>query len=281
MKISVDFPQLQTLVRRMGAAPVQWKSGGQGAAPPDWADILLKGVEIALEDVEVVDGLLAYQGEQVLLYIKDTRQDKDTLLYNTEKARRFHVADCATLENMREQGRYERYVVTNNTSGVFDVDAMDPDTREREAVQSELKVCKNCLKALDYKGYQSVARKKGEIWRGFAIDDFFQAFRSRFRKLPQHSDQTAPIQGYPKNWPKISLACRERAGWKCESCRVDLSSDRALLDAHHRNGQTADNSWQNLMALCKICHSEQPQHRMRVSPSERARILRLRREQGI
>jgi hypothetical protein len=84
MKLDVQFPDLQAVVTKMGARPVGWKSSLDTLAPPDFEvgleALRTTGLEIALEDLVVIGpGLLSYAGEQVLQYIKDTKQSKSTL----------------------------------------------------------------------------------------------------------------------------------------------------------------------------------------------------------
>lgn len=148
MKLDIEFPQLQELVRKMGATPIRWESDLEQLEPPDFiVELGTTGIEIPLSDVETLEnGLLTYRGEQVLLYIKDTRQERETLLYDAEKSRRFHVADCETLDRMRHEHRFDRYVVTNRRDGLFLVDALASEDGTIEEMEAPLKVCRNCLK---------------------------------------------------------------------------------------------------------------------------------------
>ena len=84
MKLDVQFPDLQAVVTRMGARPVGWKSSLDTLAPDDFEvdleDLRTTGLEIALDDLVVIGpGLLSFAGEQVLQYIKDTKQTNSTL----------------------------------------------------------------------------------------------------------------------------------------------------------------------------------------------------------
>ncbi|WP_417832883.1 hypothetical protein, partial [Terasakiella sp.] len=73
MKLEIIFSELQSLVRKMGATPIQWDSSASRLAEPDIKDLLLEGLEIDLDDLEITkEGLLTVGGEHVLLYIKDT-----------------------------------------------------------------------------------------------------------------------------------------------------------------------------------------------------------------
>ncbi len=59
-----------------------------------------------------------------------------------------------------------------------------------------------------------------------------------------------------EKWKSLSDQCREKAGWKCEQCGIDLNDNRDLLHAHHVKG-TRYNTLKDLMALCIGCHAEQ------------------------
>ena len=80
-----------------------------------------------------------------------------------------------------------------------------------------------------------------------------------------------PDSDYPSNWPEISLAIRERAGWRCEctgECGLhrgnrcterngqdaEWASGKVVLTVAYRNHAPADCRPENLMALCNTCH---------------------------
>lgn len=61
---------------------------------------------------------------------------------------------------------------------------------------------------------------------------------------------------YPKNWKEIATAIKEKAGWKCERCRVPDSGkpDGNCLTVHHLvPDKSLCEDW-NLAALCQRCH---------------------------
>ena len=62
---------------------------------------------------------------------------------------------------------------------------------------------------------------------------------------------------------------------------MDCSTDRSLCDAHHRDRVVTNGVRSSLVVLCKLDQAAEHPDRYRVSPDERARIERLRREQGI
>lgn len=226
MRLDLAFPELAHLIVRMGAASSQWAPNNE---PLDVLKLLraelAEGKEIPLSEVKVsFGGLLTYQGEQVVLYIKDTRQERYTLLHDREAARRFHIAECRTLDRMRHEGRFERYVVTTSRNGLFLVEATDHLTGSVEELEAPLGVCRNCLSELDWKRYGDLSSNvKKLIWNEFSLDDFFAEFATFFRSRPVHSDKTAPRGGYAKNWSRLSEAFRAERNWRCEECGVDLS----------------------------------------------------------
>lgn len=60
---------------------------------------------------------------------------------------------------------------------------------------------------------------------------------------------------YPPNWPEISKACKDAAGWRCVRCGHphDPKSGHTLT-VHHLDGNKANCEWWNLAALCQKCH---------------------------
>ena len=269
----------------MGAAQSSWMPGENEMSPREKLlnQLEVGGVAIDLEDVQPGPGaLLSYNGEQVILYIKDTRASKDTLKYSPEDSRRFHVAECDTLSTMREKGRLERYVVTRKHDGLFLVDWLDPETKETGEIEAALKVCKNCLKKINHENYSKLKSAKDSIWANFEIAAFLREYSTFFVKLPSRTDKTASIDEYVSGWAEISERCRKSQGWCCENCKVNLSANRRLLHVHHKSGVKSDNSHKNLKVLCAICHSKEPMHNhLKVGVKERQKIISDRLSQGL
>lgn len=279
MKLDLTFPNLVALAHAMKAPIVTWQSGQDALAKPDIKDMLLAGIEVQLKDLQTApNGQLTLKNEPVLLYIKDSQQDKDTLLHDTEKAHKFHLADCVTLEGMRKKGRYERYIATQNTSGQFKIDYLDRATGATREVKSALKVCRHCLSRLNIEKYKiNPPVGKTKIRDKFNIEAFFTTSKTYFKSLPKYTDKTAPASGYASNWDQISKDFRRSKHWICEQCSVDLSTKPSLSHTHHCNGNKSDNSPRNLKCLCVLCHAAQPHHNnMYIESKQKIDILNLR-----
>lgn len=294
MKLEIDFKDLVRLRSEMGAQETKWVPGNGPLSPrEEIRSQLQSGIEITLEDVaRGPGGLLSYKGEQVILYIKDTRSDLHTLQHEPEKSRRFHVAECDTLENMREKGRFERYVVTNRMDGLFSVDWLDRETKERGETEAALKVCKNCLKAINWRGYENSEdrleledgrhQSKHQIWSDFEISQLLLEYSTFFHSKPTRRDTTAQPNVYVANWAAISKQARKAKNWTCEACGVNLRSAPHLLHCHHKNGVVTDNSQANLEVLCAIDHAQQPDHgHMKIPVKHKILIKEFRLKQGL
>jgi hypothetical protein len=281
MKLISPASQLWSLVEQMGAEPVDFEMSIEPRQPPVIETIETSGLDVILEEVESTGGLLSYSGRQVVLYIPDQGRSIDEVLVDGwNKGKKVHVADCKVLDNMRKKNRFERYRAVANTSGQFEVFGTSYRTGQNVEGTASLRACIVCLKHLNYKGYVTEPGKQGEILKSFNLEEFFLSYSTLFRTLPSAIRQKQG--GYAANWSEISKALREKRNWQCESCELDLSEHRHLLDAHHVNGNKADNDDANLRALCKDCHRKQPMHgHMGISSSDMAVIQRLRHAQGV
>lgn len=270
MKLNVDLSALLAQPEKMGETVVV--EIDETRLPP----LSDEGVKLeSLDDLRVVDGLLAHGNAQVVLYIQDHSFNFEGALQGPEKANKFHVAECSKIKEMRASGKFERYVMTNNASGQFYITG---GWRGGEYVA--LNVCKLCLRMLNYKGYtQKSWPEKNAIVAQFHAEEFFEKYSSFFQGFPRR--QAGSKEGYTDDWPAISRQMRKRAGFCCSECDVDLSDYPHLLHTHHINGVKHDNSERNLQVLCIDCHSKVPNHhRMHVPRDDRLTVSRLRREQS-
>lgn len=283
MKLDVDLSLLLEAVKKMGAKEIDFDI--ESVAPPlnpiDKA-LSTEGFEISLDKVQFINGLASYEGRQILLYIKDHGSFiNHAIEHQPDGCKKFHVADCSVLKSMREANRYDRYVVTNNLSGLFTISGVDRYTGQPISAKAKLAVCKCCLSYLNYKGYrQQQQDNRKAIFNTFKLEDFFETYSSFFPYKPSGIADT-PFSGYTPDWPSISREYRKSKGYRCEICGVVLSSNKGLLHVHHKNGVKTDNSPRNLMALCSDCHKKQPHHhQLYVSCSDIETINTLRVKQN-
>jgi hypothetical protein len=215
------------------------------------------GKDVSIDDVVVLeDSTLSYKDSRVLVYIRDVADHRDDP--------RFHVADCTTLQWMRQINRSGRYVVATRADGHFLVNRIDKHNKiySREI---PLKICQNCLNilAFDDFSFSLPQRDRTRIVSRFTIPRFFEKYpKSLLYWRPTEDAATGPINDYPADFEDISRRVREQSGWRCERCRRDFShpANKEYLHAHHKNGMKNENHGANLQVLCLGCHAGEPQH---------------------
>lgn len=280
MQITHDFSELWKVAASLGAERQTFALSRTSSISAIEAE-LIRGREVQLDELEIVSGLLAFEGRQILLYIPDQgNRIEEVLSGNREGGKKFHVAHCTTLESMKNSGRFERYIATTDISGTFALSGFDTSMREITG-QGKLYVCQNCLNMLNYK--QAKVKRCARIIREhFDLNDFFEAFSSCFRFLPVRTKVEPGAAIYAPNWREISDSLRESVKWNCEGCNINLASTRHLLHVHHIDGVKSNNSRSNLKVLCKACHRMAPLHdHIYVSRNEMKVINLLRRGSGV
>lgn len=245
--------------------------------------------ELGLDEVEKPKGgdVFRIRGEPVFLYIRDTWLRHDTIeeaITLPEDYTRIHLTECQTISEMRRQKRFERYVVTNRFDRPLRMILKDRQYDDAHEIELDLRVCKYCLHAIDWKGYAHRPRSdRQEIWRSFTRKAFLERYSPTFASLPSGRDED-PNDDYPANWNEsVRPQALERADFTCQRCSVKVPRDRRhLLDVHHINGKKSDCHPTNLHVLCKLCHADEPMHsHYRVEPRDADEIRRLRRTQGL
>ena len=251
MKLPTDFPKLDSQLKELG---IKYKPFMRHEIEKALART---GVTVTSDEIVVAsNGTVEYQGQKVILYIRD-------IIGYLPK---YHVVDCITLKDMRSRGKAKRYVVTRRTDGEFLLNFADNLSRD-DPETDRLDICKNCLGQLELRDVYEV--------NAFPIADWLNAIDRNYEPPPTdglYGPMTAPVEGpisnYPPNWNLLSLQCRQRAEWQCEACGIDLNLkfDRKFLHAHHLRG-TKYNQPEDLKALCIGCHAEQLRHEhMRALP---------------
>lgn len=282
MKIDINFDALKSAARLMtdGKSDFKYKASDNADFETE-KTVFIRDIEI--KDVHSSGGLLEVNGSQILLYIEDELfHPLEDVLKTPGIGKKYHVADCKALKQMRRNNRFERYSATNNVSGVFPISGRK-SRHGSEVIKGEAKlnVCKSCLEHLNYKGYKNKGYKNnGEVFKNFSLDEFFAHYSTLFQSFPKSiADKSG---GYTDDWNQISKDYRQQKIFKCEACSVDLSSHKNLLHTHHKNGIKRDNVVNNLRALCLDCHRKETSHQhMRVRSIEVHTINQLRREQTL
>lgn len=279
MKLSLDFSELLQLAKIMlpEGADFSLSSSGIDFEPLDIE--LESGKEISLADLDSGSHLISLQGRQVLLYIRDHSGRFDATLKDSSQGKRFHVAWCQTLEEMRGKNRFGRYHATNRLDGLFTIEDAFINGIEPRTADVALKVCMNCLSKLNYRGSDDKLVRRN-IFNSFSLKEFFTDYSTCFKHMPK-SLMSKVSAGYTSDWKDVSSRTREAASYICSVCHVDLNSHRHLCDVHHINGVKSDNSPMNLQVVCRDCHRKQPFHEgVFLSRDAMEQIQQLRAQQG-
>ena len=237
-------------------------------------------VENVSDIIPLNDHTLTYNGERVIVYIRDVNE------YNNEvRLPKFHVANCKTLQQMIKDGRKRRYVVSKNTENSFHLNFIRGNSVRKE--DHALSVCKNCLEILRWDDYSPGwnSEKKDKCVSYFQIRNFFSKYPISLIDKKGFSDKSSSFNQYSNDWNNISHIYKKSQKWVCEQCGVNLIHSKPLIHTHHINGQKNENDDSNLMALCVYCHAHQPMHdHMHNSPDmskDIKEVLDVRKRQGI
>ncbi|HIF9112069.1 TPA: HNH endonuclease [Photobacterium damselae] len=284
MKLSFDMAALRAAIELMPPDKLGQFNLQYTPTNIDPIDIELgEGKVVELKDVDTDSGLLSYKGRQVLLYIQDVGTSVTAALNNPEKSGpKYHVADCAKLKGMRTQGLFERYVVTNDVSGEFLITGTHYiDGRDVEG-KARLKVCKSCIRALNYQGYGTGDRaRKESVFDRFDMARFFATYSSFFPHMPKRKAGDTRKE-FTDDWGKLSAKYKVEHKYCCEQCGVDLNRHKLHYHVHHINGVKHDNTLTNLIGVCSDCLSkERTAKEAYIMHDVRQLIATLRREQGL
>ncbi|EAJ6225094.1 HNH endonuclease [Campylobacter coli] len=224
-----------------------------------------QGIDVEINDIKVVsDGTFAYKNRRVLIYIRDVSPlYKENDINSTLP--RYHLCHCNAYQTMLSNNRKHRYVVSSRDDGVFWLNffGFQGDTMVKTKSQErKLNVCMYCLRKLNWCNINQYSGKDRSIIRNnFDLKDFFKKYPKNIIDPKNHfNDKIAPLNIYSNDWREISYNTRKKAQWKCQKCHKDFSQNKTQLDVHHINGQKNDNNSNNLMVLCKECHSKEPMH---------------------
>jgi len=170
-----QFEKLNSLLKEMGAdlkrieTPNLW----EGIDDSKLAELLKTGeVEIDLNEIKTRDGVFEYKGRKVIVYIRDQYSKYHSRGY------KFHLRKCNTISIAFQNRRNSRYVVSLRTDGQFKINLLDNNVIVKKDLIEPLKVCKNCLKQINYQNYTAHPNRiKQEIYEGFQLEEYFAMFR--------------------------------------------------------------------------------------------------------
>ena len=248
MKLNVDLTSLQNAVKKMGAPLIDFDT----TTVFDHVDIdsilnTTSGIEIDINEIEVnldAGGLFEYKGRQVLLFIPNHNpmyKSINDVLNDPMQGNRFHVSDCTTLKKMRETNRYNKYHVTQNLSGMFEI---YNDGNEDIKKDAKLHVCKNCLMMLNYKNYKNETNiEKNKIFNNFKINEFFETYSAFFEYLPN-------IKNNNKILDRSITPSINRKNYICKVCNTDFKNNPKLLVSEETNNN-----------ICLDCYRKQKEHK--------------------
>jgi len=281
MKLNINFDLLDNAITKMGAEPIVFTPKNTPIGDIGIELGSTSGKKIDINDIEVnLDGggIFEYQGRQVLLFIPNQFNRLDEILSNPMIGNRFHVSDCNKIQEMKQRNKYNKYSVTNNLSGKFEIyNYQNPEQKE----VSKLHICKYCLEKLNYKNYKNEKyNKKQEIFENFDIGEFFERYSTLFEYLPNINKKKG-ASTYTDNWETLSRDYRASKNYICETCDTSFIKDKYLLHTHHINGIKDDNNQNNLKAVCIDCHRKEPNHRhVYMKYDQLQKIYITRREQN-
>jgi hypothetical protein len=301
MRLNIDFSRLEAALLSIGGKKAEighLRSSRQILNPIELqiiekGSLILSGADLA-ENLSKTAGLLAIGNTQITLHIYEPFEDRESLSSDPALKTRFHLADCKTIEDMRDKGRENRYVSSIRQDGFFEVRPlkdsfvgrfMDSTENDRdEKMAARLLPCHHCLTLLNYDGYAELFGKEArdQAKLDFSVETFFDEHKTIFRNLPIYTPGTFPEGGYSKEWSKISRELRHNNDWLCSCCGLNCGKLRSLLHVHHKDGNRGNERLSNLEVVCLACHKSRPLHGHLYYPmDERIKLERARRSQGL
>lgn len=216
------------------------------------------GIEVNLNDVFVDPkfNTLSYRGQVVLLYIRD-----QTNYMGYTSTYKFHLTNCSTINSSIEQGRFNRYVVSRNIDGKFAV-SIRTSNGELESKEVGLRVCKNCLYAINYLNYRSNSHLlRNTIYEKFSIEKFLSLHHTAHLHTPLRNSDDPSGDTYTSDFHIISSSIKKSLSYVCQDCKKSFTGNRShFLHVHHIDGVKSNNTPSNLRCVCIYCHTKYPRH---------------------
>jgi hypothetical protein len=284
MKLTINFSGLDQALKKMGAQERPFELEANATKEHIWDGLDLElNKDIQLKDIHTgPHKILHVNNRPIMLYIPDHSFSFEKTVKNPAEGRKVHFAECTTITSMRSKGFGERYTITENTNGLFNIyHSNHYNVKDKGDHQAKLIPCQNCLRTSDYDDFRDKSPlEKKDFLKAFSYAELFTHYRAVFTKLP--TKKTQADYAYTKEFKQISEAVKQRARFTCAECKVDLANDKTLLHTHHIDRMKGNNASSNLVCLCIECHAKQPDHQhMKLKDNQTRRLAQLRMQQGL
>lgn len=184
MKI-YTFPKLRKLIKSIiGVDPMSLPS-------------IIK-IHEPINPIELIIGKddgFEFRGKRVIVYIEYQyfRRDYFTQLSKCiidESTYKYHLTMCKTLKEFVSREKYHtRYIASDQSEEVFEVTAIYRSSIEplKSLIlirELKMRVCKNCLKELNYKGYKYKSKEEKEkIYQEFSLERYIGDYQIYLKEL--------------------------------------------------------------------------------------------------
>lgn len=225
-----DFSKLEAFLNRNNYPEVSKKSGFQ---------VIKKDLT-----KEENSGNVEYRSDGIYVNINGQLQ-KGYLYYKTYLVERYgsypkmHLVECATIKEQKKAGNFNNKYFWFNGA---EAEVIDRNSGKKS--NAVLDLCYNCSKLLNHSTDNSA--------------DFYEDIMELYGKQEEEEVVLVDINGYSKDWRKISKKYRAGLNYTCESCSIKMESnfDKRYIHTDHIDGNKLNNHPKNLQALCVLCHSE-------------------------
>ena len=215
--------------------------------------------------------ILGKTRQNLVVYVKKQYVNLNESSHNkTESTYKFHIAYCKTIKEFVENGFKHRFTLSRNKTGIFEVIDYNIASNPAKLIgtfNKKMKVCRNCLSEINYKNFNSCSREiQDNIVNNFSLEEFFKEYDVNYIYIPDDIKneyeiyETELLDTYTEDWQSISREFREVKNWRCDKCGKDMSDKKHNLHVHHLDRNKRNNSYSNLICLCKECHSNMPNH---------------------